>query len=97
MKKYSLKKTIRNIHLWLGLASGSIVFIIAITGCFYAFQEEIQNLTESYRFVEKQNSPFVLPSTIETIAKKELPNKVLHAIQYKGNDKSAEAIFFHYD
>lgn len=92
-----MKKAIRKIHLWLGLSSGIIVFIIAITGCFYAFQEEIQNITEDYRFVEKQNAPFLLPSKLEAIARKELPNKTLHAIQYKGSKKSAEAIFFHYD
>jgi len=92
-----MKKAIRKIHLWLGLSSGIIVFIIAITGCFYAFQEEIQNVTETYRFVEKQDAPFLLPSKLEAIAKKALPNKSLHAIQYKGNEKSAEAIFFHYD
>lgn len=97
MKKNTFKKIIRNIHLWLGLTSGIIVFIIAITGCFYAFQEEIQNITEDYRFVEKQNAPFLLPSKLEVIARKELPNKALHAIQYKGRKKSAEAIFFHYD
>ncbi|MCZ8198599.1 MAG: PepSY-associated TM helix domain-containing protein [Flavobacterium sp.] len=97
MKKNTFKKIIRNIHLWLGLTSGIIVFIIAITGCFYAFQEEIQNITEDYRFVEKQNAPFLLPSKLEVIARKELPNKTLHAIQYKGRKKSAEAIFFHYD
>lgn len=97
MKKYAFKKTIRNIHLWLGLTSGIVVFIIAITGCFYAFQEEIQNITEEYRFVKKQDTPFLLPSKLETIARKELPNKVLHAIQYKGKEKSVEAIFFHYD
>jgi uncharacterized iron-regulated membrane protein len=97
MKKDAFKKTIRKIHLWLGLASGTIVFIIAITGCFYAFQEEIQNFIEDYRFVEKQNVPFLFPSKLEAIARKELPNKTLHAIQYKGSEKSAEAIFYHYD
>jgi uncharacterized iron-regulated membrane protein len=97
MKKDAFKKTIRKIHLWLGLASGTIVFIIAITGCFYAFQDEIQNFTEDYRFVEKQNVPFLFPSKLEAIARKELPNKTLHAIQYKGSEKSAEAIFYHYD
>jgi uncharacterized iron-regulated membrane protein len=97
MKKDAFKKTIRKIHLWLGLASGTIVFIIAITGCFYAFQEEIQNITEDYRFVEKQNVPFLFPSKLEAIARKELPNKTLHAIQYEGSEKSAEAIFYHND
>ncbi|PVX44927.1 putative iron-regulated membrane protein [Flavobacterium sp. 103] len=96
MKNNSLKKLIGQLHLWLGLSSGIIVFIIAITGCLYAFQEEIQNSTEEYRFVEKENKPFLLPSQLEEIAKKELPGKTLHAIKYNGNEKSAEAIFFHY-
>ncbi|MNF31037.1 hypothetical protein D3C84_117890 [compost metagenome] len=97
MKNNNFKKLIGKIHLWLGLSSGIIVFIIAITGCLYAFQEEIQNITEDYRFVEKQNEPFLLPSQLEQIARKELPEKALHAIKYNGAEKSAEAIFFHYE
>lgn len=97
MKNNNFKKLIGKIHLWLGLSSGIIVFIIAITACLYAFQEEIQNITEDYRFVEKQNEPFLLPSQLEQIARKELPEKALHAIKYNGAEKSAEAIFFHYE
>jgi uncharacterized iron-regulated membrane protein len=95
--KNNFKKTIGKIHLWLGLSSGIIVFIIAVTGCLYAFQEEIQNFTEEYRFVEKQDSPFLPPSKLEHIARKEFPNKELHAIKYNGSEKSAEAIFYHYE
>ncbi|NHN26917.1 PepSY domain-containing protein [Flavobacterium jejuense] len=93
----TIKKAILKIHLWLGLATGIIVFIVAITGCLYAFQEEIQNVTETYRFVEKQDKPFLLPSKIETIAKNELPNKHLHAIQYRKPNQSVEAIFYSND
>ncbi|HEY6143982.1 MAG TPA: PepSY-associated TM helix domain-containing protein [Flavobacterium sp.] len=95
--KNNFKKAIGKIHLWLGLSSGIIVFIIAITGCLYAFQEEIQNYTEEYRFVEKQDKPFLLPSQLIPIARKELPNKSLHAIEYNGPEEAAEAIFFHYE
>lgn len=95
--KNKFKKAIGKIHLWLGLSSGIIVFIIAVTGCLYAFQEEIQNITEEYRFVEKQDKPFLLPSQLEKIARKEFPDKALHAIKYNGSEKSAEAIFFHYE
>jgi uncharacterized iron-regulated membrane protein len=97
MKKINFKKAILQIHLWLGLSSGIIVFIIAITGCFYVFQEEIQNITEEYRFVAPQNKSFLPPSQLEVIARKELPGKVLHAIQYNGTGQSAEAIFFQYE
>lgn len=93
----NLKKAIGQLHLWLGLSSGIIVFIIAVTGCLYAFQEEIQNITEEYRFVEKEDKPFLLPSQLEAIARKEFPNKALHAIKYNSSEKSAEAIFFHYE
>ncbi|HKO76354.1 MAG TPA: PepSY-associated TM helix domain-containing protein [Flavobacterium sp.] len=97
MKNNSFKKLIGQLHLWLGLSSGIIVFIIAITGCLYAFQEEIQNITEEYRFVEKQNKPYLPPSQLEQIARKILPGKALHAVKYNGAEKSAEAIFFHYE
>ncbi|MEM7382178.1 MAG: PepSY-associated TM helix domain-containing protein, partial [Bacteroidota bacterium] len=45
----SLKKIFRKIHLWLGLASGLVVFIIAITGSIYVFGEDIKNLTHKDR------------------------------------------------
>jgi uncharacterized iron-regulated membrane protein len=97
MKNNNLKKAILKIHLWLGLSSGLIVFIIAITGCFYAFQEEIQNITEEYRFVEVENKSFLPPSKLEIIARTEVPDKVLHAIKYNEKNNAIEAIFFHYN
>ena len=93
----NIKKSIRLVHLWLGLASGIIVFIIAITGCLYAFQEEIKSITEDYRYVEKQNKPQLLPSEIEKIAKAKFPGKHMHAIQYRGLENSVEAIFYQYE
>ena len=93
----NIKKTVRKIHLWLGLASGIIVFIVAITGCLYSFQEEILNITEEYRFVEKQDKPFLPPSKLQAIAQEVLPTKHIHAIQYRGKDQAAEAIFYNID
>jgi uncharacterized iron-regulated membrane protein len=37
----TFKKLVGKLHLWLGLASGLIVFIVSITGCLYVFQREI--------------------------------------------------------
>ncbi len=97
MKKSSFKKSVRIVHLWLGMASGIVVFIMAITGCLYAFQMEIQDLTQEYRHVEAQNTEFLPPSILEKIARAEVPNKILHAIQYSEPDKAAEAIFYSYE
>lgn len=43
------------LHLWLGLASGLIVFIVSITGCIYVFEEEIrEKMHREVLFVEPQ-------------------------------------------
>jgi len=39
-----LKSVFRLLHLWLGLSSGLVVFIVATTGCIYAFEEEIRSV-----------------------------------------------------
>ena len=91
------KKSIGKIHLWLGLSSGLLVFIIAITGCIYAFQEEIQNLTQPYRFVEHQQQPVLRPSELKAIAEKELPGKKIHAVLYAKPGKAAQVIFYNVD
>lgn len=90
----TVKKAIGKIHLWLGLSSGLLVFIIAITGCIYAFQEEIQNLTQPYRFVEHQDKPVLPPSTLKTIAEKALPGKHIHAVLYAKPGNAAQVIFY---
>jgi uncharacterized iron-regulated membrane protein len=93
----TLKKVIGKIHLWLGLSSGLIVFIIAITGCIYAFQAEIQDATQPYRFVEAQNKPVLPPSQLKAIAEKELPGKKIHAVLYAKPGKAAQVIFYNFE
>jgi uncharacterized iron-regulated membrane protein len=93
----TVKKIIGKIHLWLGFASGLLVFIIAVTGCIYAFQKEIQDLTQPFRFVDQQSKEFLPPSVLKTAAEKELPEKHIHAVQYLGRDRAAMVIFYSLD
>ncbi len=88
------KKASGKIHLWLGLSSGLVVFVIALTGCIYAFQEEIQNITQSYRFVDHQECPVLPPSKLKAIAEKELPGKTIHAVLYAKPGHAAQVIFY---
>jgi len=58
----SFKKLIGKMHLWLGLSSGLVVFIVGITGCLYAFIEEIKPLVYKNRmYVEIPVSAQRLP------------------------------------
>lgn len=94
----TVKKIIRKLHLWLGLASGLVVFIVAVTGCIYAFQHEIQELIQPYRFVKAQDKPVLPPSEIRAIADAELPGKHIHGILYaKDLERSAQAIYFSFE
>ncbi|HUP13176.1 MAG TPA: PepSY-associated TM helix domain-containing protein, partial [Niastella sp.] len=93
-----VKKIIGKVHLWLGFTSGIIVFIIAVTGCLYAFQAEISELTQrSYRKVAPQNAPYLLPSQIKEIAEKQLPGKQVHSVQYGLKDRAAVVSFFSFE
>lgn len=48
-----LKKTILRIHSWLGLMSGLVVFILGVTGCIYAFIDEVKPVVyRQYMFVD---------------------------------------------
>src|SRR5690606_5314695 len=93
----TVKKVIGKIHLWLGFTSGLLVFVIAITGCIYAFQKEIQDLTQPFRFVERQAKEFLPPSVLKSAAEAKLPKKHIHAVQYLGADRSAQVIYYSYE
>ena len=90
----TLKKVLGKMHLWLGLASGLIVFIIAITGCIYAFQAEISDLTQPYRFVEKQDKPMLTPSQFRVIADSILPGKHPHSVSYDSRGRAASIVYY---
>lgn len=87
-KKKNLKHWIGQIHLWLGLTSGLFVCFLGITGCILAFQVEIENATQPYRFVEVQNKPLLRPSEIQEITDKVLPNKEAHSVGYQDGKSS---------
>lgn len=80
-KKRNAKYWIGQIHLWPGLVSGLVVFIISITGCLFSFQKEISDITYKHTFfVMPQNRPHVPLSVL-----KEKAQKILGANQPIGN------------
>lgn len=93
-KNKTLKYWIGRVHLWLGLSSGLIVFIIAITGCIYAFQAEISDALQDYRFVEVQNRAVLEPSVLKKIGEETLPDKHMHAILYAKPGRAARVIYY---
>ncbi len=88
------KKVIGKLHLWLGLASGLIVFVVALTGCLYTFQAEIQDATQPYRFVQAETRPTLPPSKLREIADTQLPGKHAHSVNYAEPGRSVAVIYY---
>lgn len=101
MARFSVKKVIRQFHLWLGLFSGIIVFVIAITGTLYVFAEDIKAIThQDRRIIEVPENQKRLPiSKLVAIAEGVFDNR--HNFQniivpnYK--DHSVSIVFIAYD
>ena len=55
----TVKKLVGYLHLWLGLASGLLVLVVALTGALYVFQDELETRLMHPRryFVEVQHRP----------------------------------------
>lgn len=94
MKK-KLKAVTRWLHLWLGLASGIVVFIVSVTGCIYVFEAEITNAMEPWRFVEAQDQPFAPPSALVDTASQYMPGKTPSGLTYE-DETGAAAVGFYY-
>ncbi|QXP65958.1 PepSY-associated TM helix domain-containing protein [Polaribacter sp. AHE13PA] len=65
-KKESLFKYIMSVlHLWLGLLSSVIIFIVCLSGSIYAFKTQIENLIDSdVVYIKSNNSSKIAIDTI---------------------------------
>ena len=88
-----LKKINNWIHLWLGLISGVVVFIVSITGCMYVFHQEIEDQLEPWRFVEPRNEAFVPPTQLIDTAQNYIHGKESSGLTY-GSRNEAAAVGF---
>ena len=90
----TFKKFVFQLHKILGLITGVVVFIVAITGCCWAFKEEIESLYDGYKKVEPQNSPVLTPTEAKEIAHTIFPENTIHGTAYKKADDAIEVIFY---
>ena len=89
----TFRKVCVKLHLWLGLLSGIVVFIVCITGCLYVFKEEINEATQPWRFVTPQENSVLPPSRILAVSDSVVVNKAPTAITY---GEASDAVFVDY-
>lgn len=49
-KQFSRRKLFNDIHLWLGIGSGLILFLVCLSGTLYTFRSEIEELLEPEKY-----------------------------------------------
>ena len=87
-----MKKNFIFLHKWLGLFTGIIIFVVAITGAIFCFQDEIKDSIFEYRKVEIEQSSFKKPSEIISIIQKENPNHQVLRVMYMAKNRSTVAM-----
>ncbi|MBU2903257.1 PepSY domain-containing protein [Arenibacter algicola] len=90
----NLRKIIFELHKILGLTTGIVVFIVAITGCCWAFRDEIESLYDDYKKVSPQNEPILTPTEAKMYAKEVFPDNHIHGTLFKKADDAIEVIFY---
>ena len=65
------KNFLRRLHRWLGLLSGIVVFIVALTGAIYAFEHEINVWLDSgvHRKVAVENKAIISALEVEKVVR----------------------------
>ena len=90
----TFKKFIFQLHKILGLSTGLVVFIVAITGCCWAFKDEIESLYDDYKKVIPQDQPILTPTKAKKLAKEIFPKNTVHGTLFKKEDDAIEVIFY---
>ncbi len=90
----NFKKIVSFLHLWLGLITGLVVFVVAITGCIYTFEHEIQEITQPYRKVKEVGAVQLPPSQIKAIAEAAAPGMEVRRIYYETPENASMALYY---
>ncbi|QNR25287.1 PepSY-associated TM helix domain-containing protein [Croceimicrobium hydrocarbonivorans] len=94
LNRKSLRKKLRLIHLYLGLGTGLVVFIVALTGCLWVFQEEFKNFSDPFAEKEASAAYHISPTEARVIAESVFPGKTVHGTLYQSERKKVEVIFY---
>lgn len=93
-KKQQFKKLVRTIHLWLGLSSGLVVFIVGLTGAMFVFEEEGRELFQHHYYYVAATAAARLPADqLVDSFKTHFPKEKISSIRFR-ESKDAAFIFF---
>lgn len=93
----SKRNIILKIHQVIGLITGIVLFIVALTGALWTFKNEIEHLYSPYKKVVIQKQDLITASKVKAIAEKKLPNKQIHGVIFGQPHEALEVIFYKHE
>jgi uncharacterized iron-regulated membrane protein len=86
----NIRKAILTVHLWLGFISGTLLFLVAITGCVLAFEDELRYLTQhDVLYVPVADTPQLSVRQMVAEIKKYDPEIELNQVRFYGDPSKA--------
>ena len=89
-----MRKTFLKIHRIIGLITGIVVFVVAITGCMWVFKEEIENKPPDPVTSFQSDVNIITATEAQAIAKILNPNRVIHGVLFQQEYKVVEVIYY---
>ena len=90
--KYTFRKLMNDLHLWLGIASSLVLFVVCLTGTIYTFKKEIETFIEPTRYnvvsIAEEAKPL---AELQQIVQQSVDGKIERVTI--SNDKSKTYIF----
>lgn len=88
--RFSFRKLINDIHLWLGLVSGIILFIVCLTGTIYTFRTEIDEFFNKEKYFFTRSASNEIMNADSLVAKISYQQKgTVNAITIPANNNKA--------
>ncbi|MFD2744600.1 PepSY-associated TM helix domain-containing protein [Sphingobacterium populi] len=89
MAKSKFKKIVGWLHLWIGLVTGIVIFIVSITGCIYTFDQEIFDwVHRDIVYVEPENTVRPLSELLEKAKHSLGAEKIIDGVQITSPEKA---------
>lgn len=89
-----VRKFFNDVHLWLGIAAGLVLFVVCITGTIYTFRTEIEEFIEKDKFFVEvpENGQRLSSDEIIAIAQNEFSDANVSSLSIPSNEKRAYTI-----
>lgn len=88
-----LRKFLATIHLYLGLISGFLFFIIALSGALYTWQPEFSRIA-FHQQVKQEDQPFISISDIKNTLEQNFPEGDFRTALYRDPESAIEVLLY---